>query len=482
MRAKTLLLLMLIGTTLSGCLDSSSPNEGDEVTDPLASAPRASGLIPVAPDASVFLGTIVNDHATGATGHVGHQIAELHQGSENLELIGHNDLSDGLVGPGSGYIEVDVVGDLALVSSVFGSRGVSIVNVSDPANMRVLSHIYNLDDNWDARLSTDGKFLFLGCQGSGAFECTGLDPASEAPSVTGGGPCASIASCEGGIAVYSLEDPTAPAFIDYVEMGFTHNVYTFMMHGKYYFMNAAVTIAEWDPQNGTTQIASTEISGVHDIVVQQHPLTGQMLLYTGSGGYMSIWDVTDPFLPVLVGNVEPAEGQDIPPMWHEQTPLPCLVAGRHLTIGAGESGGGTAAPVAVVDTTDPANPVYLGKWQLPDAASLTEQNSYRFSLHNIDANCDGQVAIGHYHAGVWVFDVSTTERMANPVTLAYYQPHERSISGAWSPVNTAPIGAFASADASNVWAAMWSEDGKTLFVPDMSTGLYALAPTWTFED
>ncbi len=490
MRLNALLVLSLTATLFAGCLDSA--NE-PETTDNLVESgfgPNASGLVPVMPDPALFVGTIVNDHATEATGHVGHQIPELHEGHLGLELAGHNDLSEGLVGYGSGYIEVDVVGDMALVSSVLGSRGVTLVDVSDPANMKVLSHIYNMDDNWDARLSGDGKFLFLGCQGSAAFECTGLDPAGETPTLTGGGPCTSFVngpdpapetSCDGGIAVYSLEDPTAPAFVDYVPMGFTHNVYTFMLGPKYYFMNAVVTIAEWDPLNGTTQIASTEIAGVHDIVVQEHPITGQMLLYTGSSGYMSIWDVSDPFLPALVGNVEPAEGESIPPMWHEQTPLPCLVDGRHLTIGAGEDGGGEAAPVAVVDTTDPTNPVYLGKWELPDSSSLTGQMSYRFSLHNIDANCDGQVAIGHYHAGVWVFDISTPERMANPATLAYYQPHERSISPAWSPVSSAPIGAFVSADTSNVWAAMWSEDGKTLFIPDMSTGLYALTPTWEFE-
>lgn len=479
---RVLTLLLLTFAMLGGCLDGDAEiDASDAEDDPLWGVPVASGLVPVAPDPSVFLGTILNDHATGDVGHIGHQLPELHTGSLGLELVGHTDLSEDLVGYGSGYIEVDVVGDLALVSSVFGSRGVSIVDVSDPTDLQVLSHIYNLDDNWDARLSTDGKYLFLGCQGSSAFECTGLDPASETPTPTGGGPCASIATCEGGIAVYSLEDPTAPAYIDYVPMGFTHNVFTFMQHGKYYFMNAAVTIAEWDPANGTTQIASSEIKGVHDIAVQEHPLTGQMLLYTGSGSYMSIWDVSDPFAPVLVGNVEAAEGESMPPMWHEQTPLPCVVDGRHLTIGAGESGGGVAQPVAVVDTTDPTAPRYLGQWQLPDAPDLTSQMSYRFSLHNIDANCDGQVAIGHYHAGVWVFDVSTKERQENPVTLAYYQPGERAISGGWSPINSAALGAFVSADVPNVWTAMWSDDGKTLLVPDMSTGLYALAPTWTLE-
>lgn len=461
---------------LAGCAEPSEPAEPEEADDVLG---HASGSVPVAPDAATFVGTIANDHATGDAGHVGHQLPDLHADAYNLELLDFNDLSEGLVGYGSGYIEIHAVGDLMLVSSVSGSRGATLVDISDPADMHVLSHIYNLDDNWDARLSDDGQYLFLGCQGSSAFDCTGIDDSGEQPSVTGGGPCASVATCPGGIAVFDIIDPTNPKFIDYVPMGFTHNVYSFMKDGKYYFMNAVVTIAEWDPENGTTQIASTEIQGVHDIFVQEHPITGEHLLYTGSGGGMSIWDVSDPFEPVLIGNIDAQDGAS---MWHEQTPMRCLIHGRHITIGAGESGAGAAQPVAVMDTTDPRNPVYLGQWQLPDAGSITTQNTYRFSLHNIDTNCDGQVAVGHYHAGVWVFDISTPERMLEPVTLAYYQPHERSISPGWSPVNQAAIGAFVSADTPNVWAAQWSADGQVLFVPDMTTGLYALSPTWDFED
>ncbi|MGB1697977.1 MAG: LVIVD repeat-containing protein [Thermoplasmatota archaeon] len=469
-----LMAALLVVVAVSGCIDNSDDPDTPGGTE------STTQMVAVAPDQTIFEGTILNDHALGATGHVGHTLPELHEGSEGLSLLSMTTMSDGIVGYGSAFAEVDVVGDLALVSSIFGSRGVTILNVSDPSNMVTLSHIYNMDDNWDARFSLDGLYLFLGCQGSGAFDCTTISVNGEEELINGGLVCASIATCPGGIAVFDIGDPTNPSFVSYLEMGFTHNVFTFMVDDKHYVMNEGGTIGEFDPATREFEVISNAIDASrHDIAAQVHPITGQTLLYTGNGGGMVIWDVSNPFEPALIGAIE--SGGDVPPMWHEQTPMPCLLDGRHITIGAGESGSGVPDHIAVVDTTDPTTPIYLGKWVLPDAASITAQQNYRFSLHNIDGNCQGQVAIGHYHAGVWVFDVSTEERQAAPVTLGYYQPHERVVEPSYSPVMTAPIGAVITLDTPNVWAAMWSDDGETLFIPDMTTGLYALAPTWDYE-
>lgn len=63
------------------------------------------------------------------------------------------------------------------------------------------------------------------------------------------------------------------------------------------------------------------------------------------------------------------------------------------------------------------------------------------------------MAIGHYHAGVWVFDVATMGHQAEPVTLGYDRPQERVVE-ANSPIMTAPIGAVITMDTPNVWATM----------------------------
>ncbi len=460
-----LLALAVVGVALSGCLTGDDADNNDSA--------HVDAMIPVAPPLEEFLGTVLNDHATGDVGHAGHQVSDLHAQSLNLELTDFNDLSEGLMTPSGGYTEVHVRGDIAVVSSLTGARAATLMDVSDPTNMKVLSHIYNLDDNWDARITDDGAYLFVGCQGSQAFDCTRVE-SGDGTSAGDVRPCAPLVSCPGGIAVYDISDPANPAFLSYLPMGFTHNVFTWTMDGVHYVANAVANIARFDPESGDYELVSDgDIEGVHDIAVQQHPLTGEWLLYTGQAGHMSIWNIDDPSAPELIGSVD--EGA---PMWHEQTPMPCLINGRHITIGAGEKGSGLPEPVSVIDTTDPRNPVELGQWKLPDFDDLTSQNNYRFSLHNIDGNCAGQVAVGHYHAGVWVFDISTEERLMEPATLAYYMPHERASVATGNLFVTAPIGALVSADTPNVWTAQWSADGKTLFVPDMTTGLYALTPTW----
>lgn len=499
MNARWAVLLLLMTSVLAGCADTAD-EPLDQVEETIDDGlPHASGMIPVAPDVAEFLGTIVDSHvidrvdlpsapAVPDTFGFFHQLEHLHEGSYNLALADHNPLTDGLIGPSSGFIETDIVGDIALVSSIMGSRGATLVDISDPQNMEVLSHIYNLDDNWDARISEDGKYVFLGCQGSGAFDCTGIDQSGETPAVTGGGPCASVASCPGGIAVLDITDPRNPSFVDYLEMGFTHNVFTYMRDDKHYFMSASGRIGEWDPASGSVQMAAVAGFGGHDMHVQKHPLTGEWLMYSQAaagefdGDGMGIWNVTDPFNPVPIARLKSGPNATDPPSWHEQTPMPCLIDGRHYTIGAGESGAGTAGRVGIVDTTDPRNPVTVGEWRLPDWETLAGQGMYRYSVHNIEGNCDGQIAIGHYHAGVWVFDISTPERVKEPATLGYYLPNQRPVHPSILPVAGAPIGAVVTGDIPNVWSASWSEDGKHLFVPDMITGLYSLSPQWDFEN
>jgi hypothetical protein len=503
MRMSLGVVALLMAVAFAGCADVEPTAMAEGISEDVAAA---SGMIPVAPDPAEFLGRIIDSHAVEAADYpqglpfIGsafgflHEVPDLHADSFNLALADHNDLSEGLIGPSSGYIETDVVGDIALVASIMGSRGATLVDVSDPTDLKVLSHIYNFDDNWDARISEDGQYVFLGCQGSTAFDCTGFENGGEGPQVTGGAVCTSIADnagtgCQGGIAVYDISDPTTPTYIEWLPMGFTHNVFTFMMDGNHYFMSAAGKIGEWNPEAGTVKMAAIAPFGSHDMAVQQHPLTGDWLMYAGTGGPdvptlgMGIWNVNDPFNPVAIGGIDPERhaNMSVPATWHEQTPMPCLIDGRHYTIGAGENGGGGAERIAIIDTTDPLNATWVGEWQLPDHAALSSQGMYRYSVHNIDANCDGQIAMGHYHAGVWVFDISTPERVKEPATLGFYLPSERSLAPQNLPVAGAPIGGVVTGDIPNVWSATWSEDGKTLFIPDMITGFYALTPQWDFE-
>ncbi len=161
MRSTLILTIALLAAGLAGCLSGDDDSNDAAIED-------AELRVPVAPDPEVFLGTVLNDHATNDIGHAGHQATDLHAHGFNLDQVGFDDLSEGLMAPSGGFTELHVVGDLAVVASLTGARGATLVDVSDPADMQVLSHIYNADDNWDARLSADGQYLFLGCQASPA--------------------------------------------------------------------------------------------------------------------------------------------------------------------------------------------------------------------------------------------------------------------------------------------------------------------------
>jgi len=120
----------------------------------------------------------------------------------------------------------------------------------------------------------------------------------------------------------------------------------------------------------------------------------------------------------------------------------------------------------VLDWTDPTNVTALGHWQIPgnpeikEPGQLCSMNSHEFNTWN------GYVATGNYHAGVWVFDAGSPERLTSPVTIGYYEPHEtpameggtRNAPFAWSP---------------DVWGAYFDSRGYIL-AADWYSGFYVL--------
>jgi hypothetical protein len=97
--------------------------------------------------------------------------------------------------------------------------------------------------------------------------------------------------------------------------------------------------------------------------------------------------------------------------------------------------------------------------------------SYYFSAHEMAATPTGQIAVAWYHGGLWVIDVSTEERMAQPAILAAFQPHEILNDVPSTFVQTVvPAVPF-------VWGAGWDARGY-LIVPDMHTGVYVMEPEW----
>lgn len=140
-----------------------------------------------------------------------------------------------------------------------------------------------------------------------------------------------------------------------------------------------------------------------------------------------------------------------------------LIDGRRILVAEPEivSALDETGQITFLDVTEPerirrADPVG-GYWELPGDNGVIDLD---FSPHNFDL-WDGKVALGHYHAGVWIIDVSDAENLREPKSVGYYMPSKpRTDSPAHQPT---------------VWGVV--EDGGLLWVSDEPTGLYVLRYT-----
>ena len=404
--------------------------------------------------------------------HANHQLPMLHAGGHGLSLVGHASIGDLLPATTRGSItQVDVWGDYAAVSGMEGGLAFAIVDVTDPAAPKPVSWWPSAADGWTARFSDDGQYVFYGCQMFPAQPGVGLayNPTSHvlgtcedpsAPHAPGQNPA--------GIVVVDVKDKASPRFVTFLPAGGSHNIFVTAINGTDYVFTASTAILKFDREAGTLEQVA-EVPGVHDATVAKHPVTGDWLLFTGTG-QLAIYNVNDPANPVPVYEA-PKEPDFIG--WHEQTLVPGLVDGRVVLALGGEtfrSVGGVPDQVDFLDVTDPANPVKLSTWKPPFQPRLPWAG-YLYSVHEMAATPTGQVAVSWYHAGVWVLDVSTKERQAEPVTLAAYLPNEQvSVTPSTFAQTAVPYVPF-------VWGAGWDDRGY-LVVPDMHTGLYVLEPGW----
>lgn len=453
--SRVLLLLVAAVLSLAGCI---TPNAEPPVEASTAELPAV--FVPEVPEFD--WSTVVEpDHAS-------HQLPELHAGGNGLTLKGMAPIQDILpLGTRGSITQVDVWGDYAVVSGMEGGMAFAIVDISDPSAPKAVSWYPSQADGWTARFSDDGMYVFYGCQMFGA-------PYTPATMVRG--TCEDPESIHAptdpnpaGVIAVDVSDKANPRFVDFLATGGSHNIYVTQIGGFDYVFTAATTILKFDRAAGElTQVA--EVPGVHDATVQRHPITGDQLLFTGTGELV-IYDVDDPANPEIVFEGTGEEGWT---GWHDQVMVPGVVDGRVLLALAGETGTAATAGVpdvlSIVDITDPAKPTLLGKWEAPWGA-LVPWTSYLYSIHEMAATPTGQLAVSWYHGGVWVLDVSTQERQAAPATLAAYLPNALPTAVpstfAQTPVPFVPF----------VWSAAWTAEGY-LVVPDMHTGLYVLEPDY----
>ncbi|HET6398868.1 MAG TPA: hypothetical protein VFH47_04880 [Candidatus Thermoplasmatota archaeon] len=460
MTARTFpLALLLLAAAAAGCAG------GDRAGTP--DAPDAEAVrVPPVPEFD-FRTVVDPDHA-------GHSLPELHTAGHGLRQVGHASVQDLLpLGVRGSITQVDVQGDLAVVSGMQGGLAFVVADVSDPARPTPLGWYPSAADGWTARLSDDGRYVFYGCQVLGALG----DPVGQVR-----GTCEEPAALRApasdnpsGIVAVDVGDPRQPRFVDFLPAEGSHNIQVATIDGTDYVFTSSVAILAFDREAGKLRQVA-EVPGRHDVTVARHPTTEVPYLFTGTGE-LAVWDVRDPARPVQVFEGQGDEGWR---GWHDQVLVPGLLEGRWIALLAGESLAAVATPadesglpdaLFVVDVTDPGSPELLGTWKPPYDPQLPWVG-YQYSIHEMAATRHGQVAIAWYHAGVWVVDVGTRERQAAPLTLAAFQPH--------MPMTAMPPSTFAQTPVPYVpfvWGAAWHHSGH-LVVPDMHTGLYVLEPEW----
>jgi hypothetical protein len=458
-----LIAILLVTAGFVGCIGALEGDGNLEEQSEDVGNETSESFVPPAPDRD-FVGAIETDHA--------HRVPELHQDTHGLEQVAHENFQ-GFYPPNfqGGWGEVDVTGDLAVVGSVEGPLGATLLNVSDAESPEPVSYIEATGAVFDARITDGQNYVALGCQVGSIIgqhryvigDCGG-DTTPHAPE-----PGASNA-----VSIFDISDRENPEHVTTMDTQGAHNVWTATIDGEIYVFTEAVEILHFDPDEGTLEEVAN-VQGTHDVTVKKHPITGDWLLYTGSpeDNSMAIYDINDPSTPSpIVKSMEDVVG------WHEQTVSDTVIDGRVLLIGGGETfsstgdvGGAERQTLHIVDVTDPANPEKLSEWRLP-IEQMPPYTQYRFSAHNIDITPTGQVVTAWYHGGTWVFDLSTQDRQEDPVTLGFHQPHE-----AYAPMVPPTFPQLDHAAVPLVWGPQWTDEGH-IVAGDLYTGVYTLEPEW----
>jgi hypothetical protein len=405
----TLATAVLFAAALAGCA-SDPPGPTDGFTDP-----GPADAIPTGAD---------HDHRDPAA----HRHARAAHLLDTLSLQEFGAGADLIVGAHA----LDIHGDLLAVA-VFGNhddsggqQGVHLVDVSHPADLRVVG---TYDAGTPVRgdrtiaFSADGTTVFLG------FE-SGPRP---------------------GVAAVDVSDPTAPVevafwsdpagfgphtvaagvvggeqYVFLLSLGVTTLAYdgaagAFTFVGKYLTADQLAFLdvighAQVDPTNpgggigyGQTYLLRTLYG--HDMTFYADPMGLPLLLVAYAYDGLKILDISEPALPVPLARFLPPTDTSHRHYTHTVA-AERLADGRLIVVVGSETfepeNQGIASPIWILDSTEAvANadaldaPELLSTWRNPSAAPAEEltQSVHFFRLR------DGFLHLSHYHGGVWAFDL-----------------------------------------------------------------------------
>ncbi len=332
--------------------------------------------------------------------------------SENVRMLGRLDL------PGGG--QVVVRNGVAYVGHMDPPDGTTLVDVSDPKKLKVLSRLEVPMNIHSHKVRVRGDIMVVNHEGYGKDR----------------------AGVEGGMKVFDVSSPQAPREIAFFPVP-APGVHRYDMDGRYVYLSAPaegyvgniVRIVDLaDPENpeeagrwhlpgqwtagGETPLPDGRESRCH------HPLRFGDRLYVSywHAGFV-ILDVTDLGAPRLVSHVDWSPPYPCPT--HTALRIPQKLKGRDFLFVADEEVPFRLAPepnafVWMVDVTDETNPVPVSTWRAPHDEPFNS-DAERFGCHQPQEQMYGEdvIAVTWFAGGVRFLDISDPYRLEE---VAYHIP------------------------------------------------------------
>lgn len=326
-----------------------------------------------------------------------------------------------------GTQEIDIRGNLLYAAR---PNGIAIVDIKDPLNPVVLSNYTDSGYPLDVKVSPDNMTALIG-MGQGIDLVDVRNP--EEPVRVGMWLFPGIAA--------GIHDPIENA----------HMLFTAAIAGEQWvFLAPNTNTGVWilkmtgtpDERNLTLVTQTLPVQGgalgPHDMVVQYDDVLKTHLLYSADGYHgWSVWDVSDPAEPMIVGGiVRPESG-------YLHTIQATHMNNRRIVMTIAEVG---ANFMQVYDATNLRAPILLASWQVGNPSE---------SQHNFNI-VQGQAYLAHYAQGIYVFDLG--ELPATPSQAI---------------VNFPPVAHWAGREGASFWDIVM-KDG-VLYGSDMRNGVDVFA-------
>lgn len=455
MRFPLLLALVLVA---AGCV---APNDGTDDAEPGAPIGDASW-----PEDIIVFGE-GHDHRDWSQ--------HVNMSTPNFQSLGYDPLATEFYGGKSagGYFcggnATSADGrEIAVISSLDSDVAFVIVDVTDPAKPTKLGeYVIEGTIHYDVDVTDDGKYVVIGSDADifGALTdlpgvdglLADLDVAPKARPIwrdacTGeehvAGPEEQVPLAPATLLI-DISDPTTPTFVDAFPAPVfgPHSVSTATIDGTYYVTASITNLAQpvdyfqffqidelptgaklahlstWD---GSMSNQGTASGGHVDAELAKHPVTGQMVAYLSNwDGGLVILDMNDPRVPSLLSywlDAQPEGGQV-----HSTKSIDGLWGDKHYIIAGQEF---VARPVDrpsgwvwIIDDTDPANPIEVGRWTLPlDTEAEWAEGEVccleTWSTHYFDI-VDRTLYVAMYHGGIWAVDLTDP---AEPRSIGAFVP------------------------------------------------------------